>query len=76
MAAGSQLEKGIWALFVMAATITRIAAKQVCLWSIHWFMVSQLLSFSIRAIVISSMTSPIRLVMAVIIPAPSLLGLL
>lgn len=76
IAAGSHLEKGIWALFVIAATIIMIAARQVCLLVIHWDMVSQFLSLNIRAIVINNITSPIRLVMAVIMPAPNLLGLL
>lgn len=75
IAAGSQLENGIWALFVIAASTTNTLVhmgKSL----FHVFVISQCPSLNIKAIVIRSMTSPIRFVSAVIMPAPRLLGLL
>lgn len=70
MAAGSQLENGICALLVMAATIMAIT------WYFnvevsHILVINQCPWFSVHAIARRSITSPIRFVNAVIIPAPS-----
>jgi hypothetical protein len=75
IAAGSHLEKGIWALLVMAATIIRILTQGEMSLS-QTLITSQWPLLNMSAIVISNITSPIRLVKAVIRPAPSLLGLL
>lgn len=71
IAAGSQLEKGIWALFVIAAVVMSAARRGLggstmgivqCPW------------FSKRAIEIKSKESPTRFIRAVIIPAPRAVG--
>lgn len=72
IAAGSQLEKGIWALLVIAATVINVASQKDWLVSqknimFHWL-------FRAQAIEIKISTSPIRFVRAVIIPAASDLG--
>lgn len=68
IAAGSQLENGICALFVIAATI--IAADcQLNDCDSHMWIMFHCPWFSVHAIDRSSMTSPIRFVRAVIIPA-------
>jgi hypothetical protein len=70
IAAGSHLENGIWALLVIAATIIVIT------WYFrnedsHILMINQWPWFRVHAIDRSSITSPMRFVNAVIIPAPS-----
>lgn len=75
IAAGSQLENGICALFVKAAVMIRKGVHQVISFP-QVFSASQCPCEIISAIVIKSITSPTRLVSAVIIPAPRLLGLL
>lgn len=75
MAAGSQLEKGIWALLVIAASKINNPIHDDSSFS-HVLITNQCPSLNINAIVINNMTSPIRLVRAVIIPAPKLLALL
>ena len=73
MAAGSHLEKGIWALFVIAAR--RIARV---LRSVRWegerFRVCQCPWLIVSPMAIRIMASPIRLVRAVIILAARDLG--
>lgn len=73
MAAGSQLEKGIWALFVIAATIIR----RTVAWEkgeVHILVIFQCPWFKLQAIEISSITSPIRFLRAVNIPAANDFG--
>jgi hypothetical protein len=73
IAAGSHLENGICALFVIAATVM----QKICMTDIlesHIFMIYQCPWLSVHAIDNNSMTSPIRLVRAVIIPAARDLG--
>ena len=73
MAAGSHLEKGIWALLVMAAImISKIVALDDGV--NHIFVIFQWPWFSVHAMEIRSITSPIRLVRAVIMPAARDLG--
>lgn len=69
MAAGSQVEKGIWALLVVAASTRRKAMVRVSgevheLRGPHWPEVS------VREIATIISASPIRLVRTVIMPAP------
>jgi len=75
MAAGNHLENGIWALFVIAATIISIIWAIVVLncWLdvIDIFRIYQCPWFRVRAIAISRRASPIRLDRAVNIPAAS-----
>jgi hypothetical protein len=73
IAAGNQLENGICALFVMAA---KVIAK---IWYIfssntHMCKIFQCPWFSVHAMARSSITSPIRLVRAVTIPAANDFG--
>ena len=74
IAAGSQLENGIWALLVMAAT--RIAR----IWIVErWAIILMWITFQcawliVRPIATRSITSPMRLVIAVIRPAARDLG--
>lgn len=67
IAAGSQLENGSWALFVMAAR--RIRIVKIWWWG-EWerLIISQSPWFSMKAIVIRIIASPIRLERAVNIP--------
>lgn len=75
IAAGSQLEKGICALLVIAASkIKRLVHDTKSLF--HVLITNQCPSLNISAIAINSITSPIRLVRAVIMPAPNLFALL
>lgn len=75
IAAGSHLEKGICALFVIAATM--ISMEDHCIISeFHLLIINQCPWLNINAIVINSITSPTRFLNAVIIPAPRLLALL
>lgn len=70
IAAGSHLEKGIWALLVIAAIIiVNTCINSILLWCI--MVMFQCPWFSVMAIARSNITSPIRFVKAVIIPAPS-----
>lgn len=69
MAAGSHLEKGVWALFVIAAVMIRIEVKSErveneCVGIQIVWCIRSAIDKRIRA-------SPIRLVRAVIIPAAS-----
>lgn len=73
IAAGSQLENGIWALFVIAARVILIQIIYENL-DCHMLIISQCPWFRVQAIDRSSITSPIRLVRAVIIPAANDLG--
>ena len=66
MAAGSHLEKGIWALLVIAAKVIAIAMRGVIMFIL---IINQCPWFSVQAIEIRIITSPMRLVRAVIIPA-------
>jgi hypothetical protein len=69
IAAGSHLEKGICALLVQPATmiaITCIAIIGVC----HICVIVQWPWFRVIAIAIRIITSPIRFIRAVTIPAP------
>ena len=65
MAAGSHLEKGIWALLVIAARITNEKSR---LSGGERWVISQCPWCDIRPMVIRRHTSPNRLVRAVIIP--------
>lgn len=70
MAAGNQLEKGIWALFVIAARVIKMIWIIIfILLSGHIFMINQCPWFRVNAIVIRRAASPTRLEMAVISPA-------
>lgn len=75
IAAGSQAEKGICALFVIAATIS---VSQIGPYGFLEFIaiIFQESILKARAIEIRSNTSPIRFVKAVIKPAPQDLGFL
>lgn len=73
IAAGNHLENGIWALFVIAAREIAITWSHRVSRSHMWVMV-QCPWLMVRAMAIKIITSPIRLVRAVIIPAPSDLG--
>lgn len=69
IAAGSQLEKGIWALLVMAAaTIAAPTTPDKLFWG--KLKIFQSPSLIRRAIEVIRRASPIRLDKAVIIPAP------
>lgn len=69
IAAGSQLEKGIWALFVIAATAKEIENHKEKEKS-NVNIIFQKPKFTAHAMEIRISASPIRLVNAVIIPAP------
>lgn len=69
IAAGSHAEKGIWALFVKAVIIIKMTNRK--LEYIWVFMKFQWLLLKASAIARISKASPIRLVRAVSIPAPS-----
>jgi hypothetical protein len=73
IAAGSQLEKGICALFVIAATIRArlIISEKELVWGNKKFQYPR---FRPHAIEIKIRTSPMRLVRAVIIPPARALG--
>lgn len=73
IAAGSHLENGACALFVMAANRIEMMMRVSSL-ECHMFRIIQLLEASVKAIAVKINASPSRLVMAVIIPAPSDLG--
>lgn len=75
IAAGSHLENGIWALLVIAAIRISILVHETMSW-LQMLTETQCPSLNMRAIAISSITSPIRLVKAVIRPAPRLFALL
>jgi hypothetical protein len=73
IAAGSQLEKGIWALFVIPAIVREIIIigdKSF----IHTLVIIQFPFCKSQAILTRIKTSPIRLVRAVYIPAAKDLG--
>lgn len=73
MAAGSQLENGIWALLVIAAVIIH----KICIEEVevgHISIISQWPWLRVHPIDTRSKTSPIRFVSAVIIPAANDLG--
>lgn len=72
IAAGSQLIKGNWALFVIAAVIS-INPRRVSKGELHGSIGSHWV-FSLQAIVNKINTSPNRLVIAVIIAAPTDFG--
>lgn len=69
MAAGSHLENGIWALFVIAANIIAAACQLKDPVS-HMCTIFHCPWSKVQAIDRSNITSPIRFVSAVIIPAP------
>ena len=73
IAAGNHLENGIWALLVIAAIKIEIIIKLSKVED-QTLKMNQLLEFNVHAIATSKATSPIRLVKAVIIPAPRDLG--
>lgn len=73
MAAGSQLEKGIWALLVIAAMVRQKAARELRE-NLEEFSTIQWPWFKKRAIEIRRRASPIRFIRAVIMPAPSAVG--
>ena len=73
IAAGSQLEKGIWALFVSAAVVTRMAINGVVVDGFSRGIV-QFLWFNSKAIVVSKRVSPTRFISAVIMPAARAVG--
>lgn len=73
IAAGSQLEKGIWALLVIAASVIVSIMRGVILFS-FMLIINQCPWFRAQAIEIRIMASPIRFVSAVIIPAARDLG--
>jgi hypothetical protein len=75
IAAGNHLEKGICALFVIAAIIIIIGVHFI-ISVLQILIINHCPWFINRLIVINNITSPIRFVNAVIIPAPNLLGLL
>lgn len=70
MAAGSHLEKGIWALFVIAATVIVIMTMKD-MWKSHIDRIFQWPCNTRRPIEIKIITSPIRLASTVSIPAAS-----
>lgn len=69
MAAGNHLEKGIWALFVIAAPKIKKAIK-LSKGEAQRLQINQLFELTDQAITKRRSASPIRLVNAVIIPAP------
>jgi len=69
IAAGNQLENGIWALLVIAAIII-IRAINESKSEAHIFIINQCPWFKAQPILSRSKQSPIRFVRAVIIPAP------
>jgi hypothetical protein len=71
MAAGSQLENGIWALFVIAASERQRIIRGLLM---DVLRIIQWPWFSRRAIEIRKRVSPIRFIRAVIIPALRELG--
>jgi len=73
MAAGNQDEKGICALFVIAAIIMEMARK-VEKGECQNKIIFQWVAFRARAIEIKIRTSPTRFISAVIIPAAKDLG--
>lgn len=74
MAAGSHLENGIWALFVIAASIIHITVRRDML-EFHILIIDHWLEDKVHAIARRIKASPTRLVKAVIIPPPSERGL-
>jgi hypothetical protein len=68
MAAGNQLEKGICALFVIAAVVMQKSWNMVK-FDDHMFIINQCPWLIVQAMANNSITSPMRLVRAVIIPA-------
>lgn len=68
MAAGSQEENGIWADLVNPATRINILTQIIELFS-HKTKIDQCPRFSMNTIDIRIITSPIRFIRAVIIPA-------
>lgn len=73
IAAGNHLEKGIWALLVIAAVIIKseiIREKEES----HIFIINQCPWFKVSPIANKRSASPMRLVKAVIIPAASDFG--
>ena len=68
IAAGSQLEKGIWALFVIAANMI-VKIRNIFSIEDHIRVIFHCDMFRIQAIEIRRRTSPIRFVRAVIMPA-------
>lgn len=73
IAAGSQLENGVCALFVIAASRIDIIIK-TSNFDCHMFRIIQLLEAKHRAIAVRIKASPSRFVTAVIMPAPRDLG--
>lgn len=73
IAAGSHLEKGIWALLVIAANII-IKVIQTLKDEVHMLRIFQCLWCIISPNLKRRNTSPMRFVRAVIIPAASDLG--
>ena len=73
IAAGNHLEKGIWADFVIPATIIKIEIY-FREGSIHKAVIDQCPRFNIIAIDRRIITSPTRFIRAVIIPAANDLG--
>jgi hypothetical protein len=69
IAAGNHLEKGICALLVQAAIVIKIIWREI-LGVIHMCMIFQWPWSKLKAIEMRIITSPMRLVRAVIIPAP------
>lgn len=73
IAAGNHLEKGIWALLVIAARHKNIIIHGLMEFA-HTFIIFHWPLVSIHPIETRIKTSPIRFVKAVIIPAPRDLG--
>lgn len=74
MAAGSHAEKGIWALFVIAASIKATLVKGVRGERVI-FKIIQWPWFNVQAILTRIIASPIRFLSTVIIPALNDFGL-
>lgn len=71
IAAGNQLENGIWALLVMAATMIRSIWYRMLGLVLDIPMMNQWPWSSVSPIATSRRASPTRLDRAVIIPAPN-----
>lgn len=74
MAAGSHLENGIWALFVIAAVVIAKICSSLLLFVRSMCRIFQCPCDSVQAIDSRIATSPIRFVSAVIRPALSDFG--
>lgn len=74
IAAGNQLEKGAWALLVMAARVIHKTTSHEK-WECHILIIDHWLFRRVQEIASKIKASPTRLVRAVIIPAPNDRGL-